>query len=299
MIAPPALKPGDLIYITAPAKSIDEETVRFSKEFFEEKGFRVLISKNCFGVFNYFSGTDQERMGDLQYGIDHPEVKAIVCARGGYGCIRILEGIQWANMLREPKWLIGFSDVTVFHHRLNNLGVQSIHGTMSLNFEKNSPETFETLLAALERNPYNITTLFNEKNKIGSVEGLLIGGNLSIVYSLLGTSDSFHFEDKILFLEDLAEHYYHIDRMFFALKKAGALDKIKGLVIGGMTDLEDTTAPFGMSLEDIVLQHFQYRKIPICFDFPAGHLDDNRAIIFGANVLLEVTEKETYLRFNS
>jgi muramoyltetrapeptide carboxypeptidase len=298
MIAPPALKPGDLIYITAPAKSIDEETVRFSKEFFEEKGFRVLISKNCFGVFNYFSGTDQERMEDLQFGIDHPEVKAIVCARGGYGCIRILEGIQWANMLREPKWLIGFSDITVFHHRLNNLGVRSIHGTMSLNFEKNSPETFETLLAALQGNKYEISTSTNKNNKEGSAEGILLGGNLSIVYSLLGTPDAYDFEDKILFLEDLAEHYYHIDRMFFALKKAGALDKIKGLVIGGMTDLEDTTAPFGMSLEDIVLQHFQYRKIPICFDFPAGHLDDNRALVLGRNAVLKVDPKGSDLLFN-
>lgn len=290
MIAPPALKQGDLIYITAPAKSIHESPVFIAKNFFESHGYRVEISKNCFGQYNYFSGTDQQRMEDLQYGIDHPEVKAILCARGGYGCVRILDGLQWANMLREPKWLIGFSDITVFHHRLNNLGVQSIHGTMSLNFEKNSAETFETLLHALNGNIYEIHAPVNNNNRKGQANGELIGGNLSIVYSLLGTNEVYDFEGSILFLEDLAEHYYHLDRMFFALKKAGALEKINGLIIGGMTDLEDTAVPFGMTIEELVLQFFQYRNIPICFDFPAGHIDDNRALVFGKNVKLTVNE---------
>jgi muramoyltetrapeptide carboxypeptidase len=297
MITPAPLKKGDLIYITAPAKAIDDSPVFYTREFFISHGFRVEISKNCFGQFNYFSGTDEERTADLQYGIDHPEVKAIICARGGYGCVRILDGIRWANMLREPKWLIGFSDITVFHHRLFILGVQSIHGTMSLNFDKNSPETFETLLAALTGQTYRIESPNNSQNKSGMASGKLIGGNLSIVYSLIGTDDSFEFEETILFLEDLAEHYYHLDRMFFALKKCGALDKIKGLIIGGMTDLEDTTIPFGMSVEEIVLQHFTFRKIPICFEFPAGHIDDNRALIFGKEVQLNVNEKGGALLF--
>jgi muramoyltetrapeptide carboxypeptidase len=297
MIAPAPLKKGDLIYITAPAKAIDETPVFYTRDFFIKQGFRVEISKHCFGQYNYFSGTDEERMTDLQYGIDHPEVKAILCARGGYGCVRILDGIRWANMLREPKWLIGFSDITVFHHRLYNLGVQAIHGTMSLNFEKNSPETFETLLAALTGKSYQIKSPNNSNNKQGTVSGKLIGGNLSIVYSLIGTDDAYDFEDGILFLEDLAEHYYHLDRMFFALKKCGALDKIKGLVIGGMTELEDTTIPFGMTVEEIVLQHFTFKKIPICFDFPAGHIDDNRALIFGKEVQMIVDENGGSLIF--
>ena len=297
MIVPAPLKKGDLIYITAPAKAIDESPVFFTRDFFIKQGFRVEISKHCFGQFNYFSGTDEERMADLQYGIDHPEVKAIICARGGYGCIRILDGIRWANILREPKWIVGFSDITVFHHRLYNLGVQCIHGTMSLNFEKNSPETFETLLAALTGQEYCIQSTINAMNKHGNAKGKLIGGNLSIVYSLLGTDDAYNFEDSILFLEDLAEHYYHLDRMFYALKKCGALDKINGLVIGGMTELEDTTMPFGMSVEEIVLQHFTFKNIPICFDFPAGHIDDNRALIFGKDVKLIVDKTGVNLIF--
>jgi muramoyltetrapeptide carboxypeptidase len=298
MIEPKPLKKGDLIYITAPAKAIEEGPVFYTRDFFISRGFQVEISKHCFSQYNYFSGTDEERMSDLQFGIDNPEVKAIICARGGYGCVRIIDGIRWANMLREPKWLIGFSDITVFHHRLYNLGVQSIHGTMSLNFEKNSPETFETLLAGLTGKSYQIKSPFNPENKQGRAKGKLIGGNLSIVYSLIGTDDAFDFEDSVLFLEDLAEHYYHLDRMFFALKKCGALDKIKGLVIGGMTDLEDTTIPFGMSVEEIILQHFVFKKIPICFDFPAGHIDDNRALIFGKQVELSVDNEGGILVFD-
>ena len=288
MIQPAPLKKGDLIYITAPAKSIDEASVSFAKNFFETQDFRVEISKHCFGTFNYFSGTDEERAADLQAGIDHPEAKAIVCARGGYGCVRIVDQLQWANMLREPKWLIGFSDITVFHHRLFKLGVQSIHGTMPLNFEKNSPEALQTLVEAMTGTQKPLIWNGNPNNRIGKANGKLIGGNLSILYSLIATSDAYFFEGNILFLEDLAEHYYHLDRMFFSLRKSGILDRISGLIIGGMTDMEDTTIPFGMTTEEIVLQHFQFRKIPIAFDIPSGHINDNRSLIVGAEVELVV-----------
>lgn len=294
MIQPAPLKKGDLIYITAPAKSIDEATVAFAKNFFEAQGFRVELSKHCFGAFNYFSGTDEERAADLQAGIDHPEAKAILCARGGYGCVRIVDQLQWANMLREPKWLIGFSDITVFHHRLFKLGVQSIHGTMPLNFEKNSPEALQTLVEAITGIQKPLIWNANPNNRTGKANGKLIGGNLSILYSLIATSDAYFFEGNILFLEDLAEHYYHLDRMFFSLRKSGILNRISGLIIGGMTDMEDTTIPFGMTTEEIVLQHFQFRKIPIAFDIPSGHIDDNRALIVGAEVELVVeTELST------
>ncbi len=288
MIQPASLKKGNLIYITAPGKSIDEASISFAKNFFETQGFRVEISKHCFGTFNYFSGTDEERAADLQAGIDHPEAKAIVCARGGYGCVRIVDQLQWANMLREPKWLIGFSDITVFHHRLFKLGIQSIHGTMPLNFEKNSPEALQTLVEAMTGTQKPLTWNANANNRIGKANGKLIGGNLSILYSLIATSEAYFFEGNILFLEDLAEHYYHLDRMFFSLRKSGILDRISGLIIGGMTDMEDTNIPFGMTTEEIVLQHFQFRKIPISFDIPSGHINDNRALIVGAEVELIV-----------
>lgn len=293
----PSLQPGDLIYITAPAKSIEIDLIDHAKTLFEERGFRVLLSEHCSGVHHYFSGTDEERLKDLQYGIDHPDVKAIVCARGGYGCVRIVDLIGWAGMIRNPKWLIGFSDVTVFHHRLQRFGLESIHGTMPLNFKQNSPETFETLFSALEGKKYAIECSPHPKNKIGRAEGKLVGGNLSILFSLLGTNDRIDYSDCILFIEDLSEQLYHIDRMFQSLRKAGVLDQIKGLMVGGMTDMKDTAVPYGLSLEEIILDQFRYRNIPICFGFPAGHIDDNRALILGRKVAFTVGEKRTEVKF--
>ncbi len=297
MIIPPNLAEGDLIYITAPAKATDAASVQYTKSFLEAHGFRVLLSKHCLGAHRYFSGTDEERSADMQFGIDHPDVKAILCARGGYGCVRIVDQINWANMLREPRWLIGFSDITVFHHRLMRLGVQSIHGSMPLNFEKNTPEALETMLTILQGEKPVISCGVNAANQVGSAEGVLMGGNLSIVYSLLGTDDRLNFDDGILFLEDLAEQLYHLDRMFFALKKAGAFSKIKGLIIGGMTDLEDTDNPTGLSIDEIVSHHFRYSKIPICYDFPIGHFEDNRSVIVGADVKLEVSDTGVSLSY--
>ena len=292
MIQPPALNPGDLIYITAPAKLMDPQAVSYAKKHLEQNGFNVLISKNCLGKHHYFSGTDEERMLDLQFGIDHPDVRAILCARGGYGSIRLVDRINWANMLREPKWMIGFSDITVFHHRLNKLGVQSIHGSMPINFEKNTEAALTSLVNTLKGSWPQFLLPSNQSNKVGIATGNLIGGNLSIVYSMLGTDDQYDFEDSILFLEDVGEHYYQVERMFFALKKAGVLHKIKGLIIGGITDLEDTDPPLGRTIEDIVLEQLRFSIIPVMFNFPAGHIEDNRAIVFGKKVQLTVSEEE-------
>ena len=297
MIKPPDLKKGDSIYICTPAKAIDKELVLVAKNDIEQRGYKVIISKNCFGKNNYFSGSDEERIADLQFGIDHEDVKAIFCARGGYGSVRILDSLNWANMLREPKWLIGYSDITVFHHRLNKLRIQSIHGTMPFNFGSNSNQALTSLFSALENTNYTISAKLNGSNCHGTAEGMLVGGNLSIIYSLLATSDSYLFEDAILFIEDISEHYYQLDRMLFTLKKAGVFDAIKGLVIGGMTDIQDTEVPFGMSIEEIVLQHFNFRKIPLGFDFPVGHISDNQALVVGANVQLIVNDNGSQLSY--
>ena len=297
MIQPPALNPGDLIYITAPAKLMDPQAVSYAKKHLEQNGFNVLISKNCLGKHHYFSGTDEERMLDLQFGIDHPDVRAILCARGGYGSIRLVDRINWANMLREPKWMIGFSDITVFHHRLNKLGVQSIHGSMPINFEKNTDEALKTLLGTITGNFTPFVLAPNKTNKTGLATGNLIGGNLSIIYSMLGTTDQYDFEDAILFLEDVGEHYYQVERMIFALGKAGVFEKIKGLIIGGMTELEDTDPPLGRSIEEIILEQLRFSNMPVIFNFPTGHINDNRAIVFGKKVQLTVGEAEVKINY--
>lgn len=297
MIKPPKLQKGDCIYLCAPAKAIDKKIVLAAQNTIKEHGFKVLISENCFGQNNYFSGSDEERIADMQFGIDHAEVKAIFCVRGGYGAVRIVDSLNWANMLREPKWLVGYSDITVFHHRLNKLGIQSLHGTMPFNFNTNSSKAIDSLFSALEHKPYFVSGEPNKRNKTGVAEGLLIGGNLSIIYSLLSTNDTYCFENAILFVEDISEHYYQLDRIFFTLKKTGILDRINGLVVGGMTDIQDTEIPFGMSIEEIILQHFTFRKIPIGFDFPVGHFDDNQALIIGSKVKLTVNEKESRISY--
>ncbi|MCF8328744.1 MAG: LD-carboxypeptidase [Crocinitomicaceae bacterium] len=293
MIQPPALNPGDLIYITAPAKFMDPQAVLYAKKHLEQNGFKVLISKNCFGNHHYFSGTDEERLLDFQFGIDHPDVRAILCARGGYGCVRLVDRINWANMLREPKWLIGFSDITVFHHRLNKLGVQSIHGSMPINFEKNTEAALTTLINTLQGSWPQFLLPSNQSNKAGIATGNLIGGNLSIVYSMLGTDDQYDFEDSILFLEDVGEHYYQVERMLYAFKKAGVFQKTKGLIIGGISELEDTDPPLGRTIQEMVLDQLEYTRIPVLFGFPGGHIADNRAIIVGKKILLTVSEEET------
>lgn len=297
MIQPPPLKQGDLIYITSPAKLMDAKEIDYAINFFKKNGFEVLVSKHCLGQFNYFSGTDDERRKDMQVGIDHPDVRAIVCARGGYGCVRIVEQLNWANMLLEPKWLVGFSDITVFHHHLSKLGIQSIHGSMPINFEKNTQEALSTLISSLTSSPLTFSILAHTANKVGIATGKLIGGNLSIVYSMLGTNDQYNFEDAVLFLEDVGEHYYQIERMLFALSKAGVFQKLKGIIIGAFTGLEDTTPPLGKTIEEMVLEQVQFLNYPVLFNFPVGHIEDNQALIIGREVKLSVNKTDCSLDY--
>lgn len=294
---PPALVPGDLILLVAPAKAIEAQHIYTAREFLLNAGFKVEISTHCLGSAHYFSGSRVERQEDFQWALDHPEAKAILCARGGYGCVQLVDDLDWTSFLRMPKWIIGFSDVTVFHQRAHLLNRGSIHGTMPLNFSENSDESLQTLLGALRGEAYSILAPAHPHNIQMDAEGILIGGNLSIVYALLGTNDQIDFEGKILFIEDVGEHLYAIDRMFYALKKSGALAKIKGLIVGGMTDMKDTAVPFGISLEELIQGHIAPLNIPLCFGFPAGHLVDNRALRFGDRVHLSVNSQGCRLEF--
>lgn len=288
MRRPNNLEEGDLIYIVSPAKSIDPESISFAKQLIESWGFTAECSAHTLGEYNYFSGNDIDRAADFQSAIDHPKAKAILCARGGYGCVRIVDELNWSNFEHSPKWLIGFSDITVMHHRAQRLSVMSMHATMPLNFQMNSEQALQTFRSALIGESFSIQAPSHALNKMGSARGRLLGGNLSIIYSLLGTSDTYDFKDSVLFIEDLSEQLYHIDRMLFALKKAGVFDEIKALVIGGMTDLKDTSPSFGMTYEEVILEKVKESSIPICFNFPIGHIDDNRAMIIGETVELEV-----------
>lgn len=290
MIRPTLLQPGDLIAIVSPAKAIEAAHIHYARDFFEQNGFRVSIGEHAFGQHHYFSGTDEDRTQDLQLAIDNPEIKAIVCARGGYGCVRITQRTQWANLMREPKWIVGFSDVTVLHQQALRLGVESIHATMPLNYRENSTEALDSLLLSLTTGKIKHEWNTHKDNKTGSANGILIGGNLSILYSLLATPLCPDYEGAILFIEDVGEQLYHLDRMLQTFKLTGILDRIAGLVVGGMTDMKETAVPTGWKLEELVLEHFRFSKTPVAFGAPIGHINDNRAVICGAPATLAVTE---------
>lgn len=295
-MAPQQLQKGDTIAIVAPAKGIHKEFVEYAINTIEENGFKAVVSKNCLGEHHYFSGTIQERTADLQWAIDEDEVKAILCARGGYGCIQIVDRINWAGFIDKPKWLIGFSDVTVFHQQLSRLGAASVHATMPLNFQENTPEALETLFSVLQNQSlqYKWTS---HQNHWGEATGKLIGGNLTVLAGLIGTKTQADYQDTILFLEDVGEHLYAIDRHFHQLSKAGILNQIRGVVIGDFSGVKDTTPIYGKDLYEIIKSHFTYQSIPIAFDFPAGHLDDNRALVFGKEARLTVNESDASLQF--
>jgi len=284
------LQKGDLVRIVSPAKAIDADLLTNAKNELEQHGYRVIIGQHATGRWNYFSGTDEERKADMQEALDDIECKAILCARGGYGSVRIVDRLNWAGFLRNPKWIIGFSDITVFHHRIQRFGLPSVHATMPLNFKENTPEALDSIFTAIEggTNHYRFQT--ESFSKKGEAEGRVIGGNLSIVYSLLGTDDRLSYDGVILFIEDLSEQLYAFDRMWHSIEKAGILDQISGLIIGGMTGFKDTDPPTGLSIENIIMDKMSYRNIPVCFGFPAGHINDNRAMVFGKTARLIVGE---------
>ena len=298
MKTPEKLVKGDLIYLTAPAKAIDKNTIDQSKKLLEELGFKVLLSENILGSHGYFSAPDFLRAKDFQVGLDHEEAKAIVCVRGGYGCIRILPYLNWAQFLKSPKWVCGFSDVTVLHHRLFSFGIKSLHSTMPLNFQTNTSEAISSMQNVLMGNFAPLVFSSDSQNKMGKSSGILIGGNLSIIYSLLATDVAYDFNNKILFIEDLGEQLYHIDRILHTLERNKVFEEIQGLLVGGMTDMKDTENPTGFDVATLILEKVKYRKIPVCFHAPFGHIQDNRALIIGNKVEFLVDKqgvKLTYL----
>lgn len=294
MIRPSQLKPGDIIALVSPAKGIEAAYIDFAKTYFENQGFKVLTGEHAYGQYRYFSGTDQQRAADLQWAIDHPEVKAIVCNRGGYGAVRLFDLVNWANLLREPKWILGFSDITNFNCLGLKLGIETAHTTMPLNFGENSPESLDSLLNVLHGKPNEYNWNASPSNKTGEASGMVVGGNLSILYSLLGTPYCPNYENAILFIEDIGEQVYHLDRMLWAFRYAGVFERISGLIVGGMTDLKDTATATEWKIEDLIREHTAFRSFPIAFQAPVGHIPDNRAFICGRIGSLKVTGDQCY-----
>jgi muramoyltetrapeptide carboxypeptidase len=281
---------GDKIGIISTARKISLEELKPSIKLLEEWGLKVVFGKNLFEEDNQFSGTVSQRSSDLQSMIDDDSIKAILCARGGYGTVQIIDKVDFSHLIKNPKWIIGYSDVTVLHSHLHQLGITSLHATMPINFEKNTPKALESLKSALF-GLGNLTEIDHHHfNRFGKVEGEIVGGNLSILYSLLGSDSDINTEGKILFIEDLDEYLYHVDRIMMNLKRNGKLKNLKALIIGGMSDMNDNTIPLGKTAEEIILEYIKEFDFPVCFNFPAGHLDDNRCIRLGVKSVLEVNK---------
>ncbi len=292
-VIPPYLKPGDRIWIVAPAGKINRETVVPGIELLRDHGYEVMLGDHIFSHHFQYAGTDPQRASDLQKAINDPQAKAIICARGGYGTIRIIERIDFSPLLKSPKWLVGFSDITVLHSVFNKLRIASIHGAMPgfyLDNNKPSPSYF-SLCQTLENGHSPIEFAPHELNRPGLCSGELVGGNLSLLYSLQGTPWQLETDGKILFIEDLAEYLYHLDRMMNNFRLSGKLENLAGLVVGGFTEMKDNDNPYGKTAYEIIYEAVEKYNYPVYFNIPSGHIRKNLSMVFGVKYSLVPGEK--------
>jgi muramoyltetrapeptide carboxypeptidase len=302
LIRPPYLKKGDTIVILSPAGKLrDRVGVEAGTELANHWGLIVFYGNHLLSQDGSFAGTDEDRAGDLQKALDDPGIKAIWAARGGYGTVRIVDELDFSKFRKNPKWIIGFSDITVLHNKLNQIGYQSLHAHMPVTLELENPEqkkSIKSLHRALFGKKLEYKISADDSFREGEGKGQLVGGNLSIVYSMLGSDTNLKMQGKVLFLEEVGERLYHIDRMMISLKRAGFFEQCKGLIIGDFKIKENKGNPFGKSLQEIVLEATEGTDFPILFDFPAGHLDDNRALIMGSRVELKVGKRNSKVLFS-
>ena len=302
LIQPPYLKAGDTVAIVAPSgilKHRNEEVER-AKRLLKQWNLNVVVGKHVFNQANHFAGTDQERCEDFQNALDNPNIKAIWCARGGYGTVRILDKLDYTKFLEQPKWIIGYSDITALHNQIHNLGVQSLHAMMCVSLPKDESEieqTIATFKKAIFGETLSYTLEGSNYNQVGEVTAPIVGGNLTILHTMLGSKTSIDTSGKILFIEEIGEYKYHIDRMLQSLKRAGYFDQCKGVIVGDMTKLRKNTTLWGTSIEQLILDALADYDFPIAFNMPAGHEDDNRALILGRKATLKVEKTKSTLVF--
>ncbi len=299
MIVPAALQPGDKIRIVSPAGKVKEEHVLPAVDWLKGEGYRVELGRHVFSTHYQFAGTDSQRLEDMQEALDDPNAAAVICSRGGYGTVRILSKIKYDGLFQHPKWLVGFSDITLMHSCLNNHRMASIHGVMPRYFFNKSGQpgqSLQSLIKLLSGENISYTLAAVESNRPGTRSGELVGGNLSIVSSMQGTPCELDTAGKILFLEDIDEFLYHTDRMMYQLKLGGKLENLAGLVLGNFTDMKDNESPFGKNVRDIIAEAVEQYDFPVCFGLPAGHDEVNLALAFGLIWELGVTDENSTLK---
>ncbi len=300
---PPFLQQGDTILIVAPSGVIKQPTaIQKAKEQFENWGYQVILAKHVLEAHHHFAGNDAERLQDMQWALDHPTAKAIWCARGGYGSVRIIDDLDFSKFGKHPKWMIGYSDFTVFHNKLHNLGFQSIHAPMPINFKQPWLQIEESMLAlnkALQNSLLSYEIPSNPLNITGKASGILVGGNLTILENMIGTNTDFSTKNKILFIEEIGEYKYHIDRLLRALDRKGYFKHCNGLILGDFTNIKKNSPAFGQTIEELILEIVAKYTIPVVFDFPAGHEDKNMPLFFGKEITLEVSSTSAKINFTN
>ncbi len=292
MITPPYLSKDDKIGIIAPARCINFDEVHPSIRLFQKWGLEVELGTNIFHQYHQFAGKDDQRLADLQQMLNDDAIRAVICARGGYGTVRIVDQIDFTAFQKKPKWIVGYSDITVLHNHIHrHFGIETLHAVMPVNIttaDDAPSDTQDTLKNALFGKIRSYSYPATPLARNGETEGILTGGNLSILYSLMGSASEVDTTGKILFLEDVDEYLYHIDRMMMNLKRAGKLSKLKGLIVGHMDRMNDNPIPYGRTPNEIIADTVAEYKYPICFDFPAGHAEPNLALILGRKVKLNI-----------
>lgn len=293
MVTPPYLKKGDRIGITCPAKSLPSD-INSAVQMLESWGLEVVLGETVTATYHQFAGTDELRTKDFQRFLDDDSIKAIIAARGGYGTVRIIDQLDFSRFKENPKWVVGFSDITVLHSHIHTTcGVQTIHGQMPLNVPDATKPSLESLRKALFGEPL----LYEYKSLVpcrdGEAEGILIGGNLTLLVMMGGSVSEMDYTGKILFIEDVGEYLYSVDRMLWQLKRAGKLAKLKGLIVGGFTDLKDNAIPFGETVPEIVMNIVKEYDYPVYFDFPAGHIENNYALVMGGLIKIYTNALKT------
>lgn len=294
---PPYLKKGDKIALVCPAKKLPKP-IDHAIEILKEWGLEVIIGESVYASHHQFAGTDALRTKDIQRFLDDPAIKAIISGRGGYGTIRIIDDLDFTEFKKNPKWFVGFSDITVLlSHLIADSATQCIHAQMPYTFDDSTEEALESLRRSLfgSQQAYEYQSVF--KNQIGVSSGILIGGNLTLLTMLQGSVSEMDFDNKILFLEDVGEQEYGIDRMLRMLKRAGKLENLKGLIIGAFNEIEEEKISFGQTADEVIWEVVKHYKYPICFNFPTGHIDNNLSMVLGAEVELKVESNNVYFKY--
>lgn len=297
VLIPPYLKKGDKVAITCPAKKLPKP-MSDAISLLQSWGLEVVLGETVNASYHQFAGDDGLRAKDLQRFIDDDSIKAIIAARGGYGTIRMIDKVDFSRFALHPKWVVGFSDITLLHaHLFSNYGAQSIHGQMPVNIPDASANSLETLRRALfgEELTYEFHT--HVLNRTGQGTGLLIGGNLSLLVAALNSVSDMDYTGKILFLEDVGEYLYSVDRMLRTLKRAGKLQHLAGLIVGAFTEIKDNEIPFGQTIPEMIMDVVQEYNYPVCFDFPAGHIPNNCSMVLGKKIDLLVEEQNVAIKY--